>query len=151
MNGAQRDAIQRKAAVVKVLRDQLDGSIGDWAGLAGDILDALDSWADAEVPSPPASDWCDACDMYMNAEQEIRAKALDSAARLLGPGLADILGAAPYEVVMQTAIEEWERATRAAAFYIECGSFHGPLGLRAEAALKPDGGGAAERATTPAT
>jgi hypothetical protein len=61
---------------------------------------------------------------------EIRAQALDSAARLLGPGLAEILGEAPYEVVMQAAIEEWERATHAARQYIETGSFHGTIGLK---------------------
>lgn len=62
-------------------------------------------------------------DEYMlSTAQEIRARALDSAAHLLGPCVGEVIGEAPYEVVLAAAGDEWLRLAVNGARYIESGT-----------------------------
>lgn len=61
-------------------------------------------------------------DYGLTGQQEIRARALDSAAHLVGPMLGDVLGEAPYEAILNTAGDEWLRLAVNGARYIESGT-----------------------------
>lgn len=105
-------------AVAKVLRERypvtkLEIHMRD----ADAILQALDEHTTPDVPQHVAElvaegsrierQISDLVGLALTPEQEIQARALDAAARV---------------------IEEWERATRAATFWIEHRSFRGPFG-----------------------
>jgi hypothetical protein len=57
----------------------------------------------------------------LGQSQEIRARALDSAAKLLGPCLGEVIGEAPSGVVLAAAGDEWLRLAVNGARYIESG------------------------------
>lgn len=123
----------RQAAAANVLRERFAGhNMHEYLSAARDLLIALGEFN----PAPDSTlSWVPAT--LMTAEQEIRARALDSAARLLGPTLADLLSHGPFELIAQTAIEEWERAAHPGRRYIETGSFHGTVGLTLSAEPTP--------------
>jgi hypothetical protein len=49
--------------------------------------------------------------------------ALNSAARLLAPAIASVVGAGPSDIIAQHILDNWETFTRAGHRYIETGDF----------------------------
>jgi hypothetical protein len=117
---------KERAVVAKALAVRRPGvSPRDYLADAAAVLLALDkhynSWE--REAKAPASD--DSALFGLSVDQEIRARAADSAARLFGPvcaAITTVVGEDAPDDMIQRFANAWGEATRGAATYIETGA-----------------------------